>query len=166
MVNAVFAHDEELGQYNIVVANYNADPKTTKGETVEIRTTLNTPPGSPMNFRSGTYQEGLLKWSDWNTLTTSPRAGSRSSELALNIEISPFSFQKIEIKSAGTAPMASHKTTHLLTVQKTGTKAEVVLIDVKGGMLICSESGQRLEIPVSSLIEEEVEFLKEWMKTK
>lgn len=98
-VDAVFAHDEQRDQYNIMVANYNADPQSKKAESVRIKTTLPVSPGSAMRYRNATYQNGRLDWSDWKTANTTPQAGSTASGLDLRIDLSPFSFKKIEIRA-------------------------------------------------------------------
>lgn len=166
MVDAVFAHDEQNHQYNMMVASYNADPQHRKAERVEIKTRLPLPPGSTVTMRNAIYENERLEWSDWKTVKTTARAGSVASSLEFDIELAPFSFQKVEINYANSAPTAPLKTSYVLTDQKTGIKAEVILIDVKNGVLFCNKDGRRLEIPISSLNDEDVAFLRKWMETR
>lgn len=98
MVNAVFAHDESQKQYNIMVANYSADPKSDKAESIQIKTMLPVQAGSSMKYRTATYQDGRLDGSEWKTAKTTAHAGRNSSELILGTKLKPFSFQKIEIR--------------------------------------------------------------------
>lgn len=165
MVSAVFAHDEENNQYNIVMANYNAAPKSKSPEALRIKTTLPVAAGTTITYRNAIYRDGRMDWSDWNKVDTTPRAGALSSELEFRVQLSPFSFQKIEIRSPDSAKTAA-LTTRVITERKTGFTAEVRLINAQNGKLICIESGRQLQIPISSLSEKDVEFLREWMKTK
>jgi hypothetical protein len=166
MVDAIFAHDGQSNQYNIVVANYNTDPQHRKAERVEIKTKLPLPTGSTVNMRNAIYENERLEWSEWKTVKTTAQAGSAASLLEFDIDLAPFSFQKVEITYVISKPTAPLKTSYVLTDQKTGIKAEVLLIDVKNGVLFCDENGRRLEIPISSLSDEDVAFLRKWMEAR
>lgn len=165
MVDAVFAHDELKNQYNIIMANYNAAPKSKGVEPIRVKTTLPVSPGTAMRFRNAIYSDGRLDWSEWNTVKTTPKLGSASSEVEIRVQLKSFSFQKIEISPLENSKAAA-TITRTITERKTGVTAEVRLIDVRGGKLICLEGDRQLEIPISVLSEKDVEFLREWMKTR
>lgn len=163
MVDAVFAHDEKLGQYNIMVASYHIDPDNKTAEPISIKTTLPAPAGTSMKYRIATPGAGALEWSEWKSEKTTAEGNPSTSGLDLSTKLRPFSFQKIQIAYEGTPPPSSRTTTRVLTQKSTGRKAEFLLIDLKGDTLICSREGTRLEIPISSLIDEDVKFIKDWI---
>ena len=66
-----------------------------------------------------------------------------------------------QVAEKGVAPRAKRTLT-----SKEGVSVEAELVEVKAGKLICIVSGQRLEIPVSELIPEDVEYLKEWYSNR
>jgi hypothetical protein len=55
----------------------------------------------------------------------------------------------------------ANRVTRTLTSRE-GISAEAELLDVKSGKLICIVDGERLEIPISELVSEDVKFLREW----
>ena len=97
MIDAVFARDEAKGQFNIVAFNYNADTGSKVGESVKIVTTLPVPSGTSMKVRNADYKTNKLEWSDWETHDTTAGAEVGMSKLEMTIQLSPLSFQKIEI---------------------------------------------------------------------
>jgi len=97
-VNAVFAHDESGNQYNIMIANYSADPRSDKAESIQFKTILPVAAGSTMQYRIATYQNARLDWSEWKTAKTTAHIDRNASELILETMLKPFSYQKLEIR--------------------------------------------------------------------
>lgn len=166
MVDAVFARDESTRQYNIMAYNYNADPDAKNNEPVKIVTTLPAPPGTEIKYRNATYEKGGLNWSDWETIRTKAVNDSKTSNLEFNVELAPFSFQKLEIRGLESTQLTTSGVTRILTERKTGEKTEVELIEINNGKLLCNVNGQRHVVPISSLIDADLEFLKKWEKEK
>lgn len=97
MVDAVFAQDPATKQYNIMAYNYNANPDSKNTEPVTIAATIPLRKGSKIKYRSASYSQNGLEWSEWKTYKTT--AGKKSSESIISIqsEIPVFSFAKYEI---------------------------------------------------------------------
>ena len=162
MVDAVFALDEAKHQYNILAYNYNAKPKADDTESLTIFTTLLVPPGTLIKYRDVALDNDNLRWSNWKTLRTEAVSGSSYSSLSLTIRLAAFSFQKIELLAEGLELLPTAGIKRVFTKRGTNQKAELELIDVRNGHLICSSNGRRFTIPISELSDEDVEFLKQW----
>lgn len=161
MIDAVFARDEKNNQYNFMVYNYSADPDSKKSEPVKIAATLPTPPGTEIKYRNAVYSNGELDWSNWKTLRTQTVEGGDDSRLDIEITMSPFSFQKVELH--GPKPKGPKR---ILMNREDGTKVEVELVDLKNNQLVCYAKGRRFVIAVSSLSDEDQDFLKQWVAEK
>lgn len=161
MIDAVFAHNEKNNQYNIMAYNYNADPDSAKAEPIIIASTIPSPPGTEITYRIGTPSKNGLDWSDWKMRRTKALSERVESIVELEIELSSFSFQKIEIQ--GPEPAGE---TRILTKRDDGTKIEVELGDMKEGKLLCYVRGRRYVIPLASLSDEDQNFLKQWAPEK
>jgi len=53
-----------------------------------------------------------------------------------------------------------------LTNREDGRSVEVELVDVKQGTIICFAKGRQFEITISALSDEDIEFLKQWIKNQ
>lgn len=95
-VDGIFALDDDNRQCNIVLYNYNADPRSTKTEQVKIETAIPFSPGTDVKWRIAAYDRGNLKWAPWQSLKTKSTPGSAVSKLSFGLAIAPFSFQKLE----------------------------------------------------------------------
>ena len=166
MVDAVFAYDEARRQYNVMTYNYNADPRAKKNELVKFSITVPDPPNAKFKFRNGVYTEGSLTWTDWKPLEADSASGGEKSKLKFNLNLTPFSFQKTEIKSSKTEKQAGAKIKRILTQRKTGKQIEVELVDLKKGKLLCFKKDKRYVITVADLSDEDQEFLQTWSKQK
>jgi hypothetical protein len=67
--------------------------------------------------------------------------------------------------TGGAAEGGVQRVTRTLTSRE-GVRVKAELIDVRSGMLICIVNGERLEVPVSELVPEDLEFLKNWYAEK
>lgn len=161
MINAVFARDESLNQKNVMIYNYNGSPSAKKKELVQVVTTLAEAPGTEMKYRIAAFENDQLNWSDWKTSRAKAIKQSEYSKLTIETELPPFSFQKIEIR-----PLKSVGLRRAVTNRETGKKTEVELIDIKRGKLVCSAKGRRFYIPLATLCDDDLEFLKKWYKEK
>ena len=65
----------------------------------------------------------------------------------------------------GGAAQAAARVTRTLTSRE-GVTAEAEIIEVRSGKLICIIDGERLEIPVSELASDDVQFLKNWHRQR
>lgn len=161
MVDAIFAWDKTNNQYNVLAYNYNADPGSTKSEAVKVSANLPTKPGTLVKYREGLFEGRALEWSGWKTGRTKAVSGGGHSRFELDIKLPAFSFCKIEIK--GSKPPGTNR---VLTDRKDGTRVEVELGSLKKDRLICYAKGRRFVIPVSSLTDEDQEFLRKWARKK
>lgn len=107
-VDGIFALDDLNRQCNIVLYNYNANPRSRRSEQVNIETAIPFAKGTDIKWRIAAYGQGSqsnpgsqsnqsdLNWSPWQTLKTEALARSKGSKLGFSVPIEPFSFQKIE----------------------------------------------------------------------
>lgn len=159
MVDAVFARDSSCQQYNIMVYNYNANPEAKTSEPVHIVTTLPLRPGTQVEYRIATYEQNDLNWSKWKTAGTKAVRKPEDSRLEFSVQLEPFSFKKIEFR----APKVLRRINYVLTNRETGAKMEVEIIGAERDHVICYAKGRRFVIPICSLSEEDMEFLKIWV---
>ncbi len=166
MIDSVFALDKAERQYNIVAYNYNANPDAKDGEAVGIVATIPAPPKTELTYRRAVSVASGLSWSDWKPIITKGASGSKKSRVELSVQLNPFSWQKIEIRTPKSEQIKSSGTTRVLTERKTGITSEVEIFDVISGEIICRVNGQRQVIPISSLSDSDVKFFEEWVKRK
>ncbi|MBK1825472.1 GH39 family glycosyl hydrolase [Haloferula rosea] len=102
MVDAVFSHAVESNQYNLLVANYNANPKADQSETIDISMTVPFAPGSNITYRQATGQGERVTWTDWRSTRTRDSSESSTSILHLQLPLAPFTFKKIELRPKDT----------------------------------------------------------------
>jgi len=107
MVDAVFSLDVPNQQYNIMIYHYNADLHAKTGEPVKIATTLPVPPSTEIQYRTARYENRGLTWSDWKMIPTTATNGLEKSSLELNFQLTPFSFQVVELQLPETATRSS-----------------------------------------------------------
>jgi hypothetical protein len=155
MVDAVFAHDPSRRQYNVMVASYNANPNASSRESVKIQMTLPDPLSANIKYRKAVCNGERLDWTDWERIETESLSGGKKSRLKIDLNLAPFSFQKLEFKSdykpSKETELAKTRTTRVLTQRATGKKVEAELVDMKS---------------VSDLSDDDQEFLKRWAAKK
>ena len=173
MIDAVFAHDESKRQYNVVAYSYNAEPDAKKTEQIKLLITIPESPDSEIKFRNGVYDENEVSWTDWKRIETKSAGGGEKSKLKLNLDLPPFSFEKVEIKvtkrsrrQTKPAEPKKQRVTRVLTQRKTGKQIEVELADLKSGKLLCYMGERRFVITVADLSDEDQAFLKKWVEEK
>lgn len=77
-----------------MVYNYNAIPDSKNSEPLEIVATIPLPSGSAIKYRSATYNENSLDWSEWKTKQTTAGKNSSESVASFLTKIPVFSFAK------------------------------------------------------------------------
>lgn len=164
MIDAIFAFDEFSQQYRVMVYSYHLQPEATQSEPVTILTKLPYPANTKFQYRHAHYQDEKLSWSDWKTLRSTASELPNRSELELPLHIEPFSFQKLELRPPPQRPQPRAKVTRTLTQKRTGAQTEVKLIALQKNQLICYANGERYLIPLASLTQEDVNFIRNWAK--
>ena len=97
-VGAMFTNDTINKQYNIMAYNYNASPTSNVTENLNIKATIDVPPGSVIKYRSAIYNnsDNTLPWSGWQNATTVGTEGAKST-FSFNTQLPVFSFLKYEV---------------------------------------------------------------------
>ncbi len=97
-VGAIFTNDTINKQYNIMAYNYNASPTSNVFENLNIKATIDVPPGSVIKFRLATYNNtnNTLQWSDWQNANTVGTEAAKSS-FSFDAQLPVFSFLKYEV---------------------------------------------------------------------
>ncbi|MDF7823455.1 glycosyl hydrolase 53 family protein [Pontiellaceae bacterium B12227] len=158
MIDGLFSWNTKQNQFNAMVYNYNADPSYTKDEPVGLSIILPFPPSTQIKYRTAVLDGEKLERSDWKMLRTKPVKDRDESRLELEMDLSSFSFQKVEILGP--------KPKRVLTKRVDGSKVKVELAELKEGKLLCYVRGRRYIIPISTLSDDDQQFLKKWAQEK
>jgi hypothetical protein len=99
MIDAIFSRDEDQRLYEVTAYNYNADSDAKSEEPLVVRAKLPVAANTKFKYRLGKFgKDGMkLKWSEWDTATTSPSANPEDSLVTLREKIEGFSYLKYEI---------------------------------------------------------------------
>lgn len=99
-IAGIFSHDAERGVLTLLCACYNADPKASDAEALSVVLGLPIPQRTELKYRVGSFDGSTFKWSDWRKTSTTRHHSLNRSNANLDVNLSPFTFKKIEFTLA------------------------------------------------------------------